>query len=162
MICDKCSKNEATLHYTQIVNGKKMEQHLCSECAGKMENTFTFDDIFKNVFNINGIGSYGRKVLKCEDCGLTIDELNKTGKLGCAKCCETFGDALEPALKNIHSGTVHKGKRPGKSVSLTPKIEEKVDKRAELEAKLKEAIASEEYEKAAEIRDILRNMDKEA
>lgn len=160
MLCDKCNKNEATLHYTKIVNGKKTEQHLCSECAKGMNDTFTFDDIFKNVFNLNSFGGHPKysNELRCDGCGLTLNELNRTGRLGCAKCVDTFKDAIEPALKNIHSGTVHKGKRPGKAVSLTPKV----DKRASLEAELKEAIKNEEYEKAAEIRDILRNMDKEA
>ncbi len=160
MFCDKCKANKATVHFTKIINGKKTEQHLCEYCADSMDNTFTFDDMFKNVFNINPYGGYSREIgmKKCSSCGLTLDELNKTGKLGCSDCCEAFKEYIEPALRSFHSGTKHKGKRPGKSVSVMPKV----DKKAELKTKLDEAIKNEEYEKAAEIRDILRSMEKEA
>ena len=159
MICDKCKKNEATVHYKKIINGKKTEQHLCAQCAKGIDNTFGFDDIFNNVFNINNGIHYGNiGVRRCENCGITLDELNRRGKLGCSKCAESFRDVIEPALKNIHSGTIHRGKRPGKAAEGLPKV----DKKEELQAKLKEAIAKEEYEKAAEIRDILKDMDKEA
>ena len=35
MICDECKKNDATVHLTNIVNGKKTERHLCADCAAK-------------------------------------------------------------------------------------------------------------------------------
>ena len=160
MLCDKCNKNQASVLYTKIVNGKKTEQHLCGFCANTIDNTFTFDDVFKNVFNINTHHDYIRKAngKKCAKCGLTIDELKRYGRLGCDECVNTFREIVEPALKNIHSLTEHKGK---KSVEEA-ETELVKDKMTELKAKLKEAIRNEEYEKAAEIRDMLRAMEKEA
>lgn len=181
MLCDKCKKNQATVHYTQIVNGHKTKQHLCQDCAAGIENNFNIenkfnfdslfnhsffgDDIFKNVFNLGGVSEIGthsntssRSGRVCDGCGLTLEELNRTGKLGCAKCCETFKDVIDPALKSIHSGTLHKGKRPGKAVNLV----KAPDKKTELENNLKEAIKNEDYEKAAQIRDLLKEMNKEA
>ena len=29
MLCEKCQKNVATFHYTEVVNGVKNEHHLC-------------------------------------------------------------------------------------------------------------------------------------
>ena len=160
MLCDKCKKNMATVHLTKIVNGKKQEQHLCSTCAGDIDNTFTFDDMFKNVFTVNPAAGYKSSlgIKKCNKCGMTLDELNRYGRLGFAECCESFREYLEPALRSIHSLTMHKGKRPGKAV-ITEPAENKV---ASLKEKLKEAIKNEEYEKAAQIRDILRDIEKEA
>ena len=160
MLCDKCNKNQASVFYTKIINGKKTEQHLCEMCANEMGNTFTFDDVFKNVFNINTVGETNRHigVKKCDKCGLTLNELNKYGRLGCANCVDTFREHIEPALKNIHSLTEHKGKKSLKQIETSPVK----DKKEELKAKLKEAISNEEYEKAAEIRDALRAMEKEA
>ena len=160
MLCEKCNENQATVHYTKIINGKKQELHLCSACAGDIDNTFAFDDMFKNVFTINPIGTHNgyTALKKCKKCGLTLDELNRYGRLGCSECCESFREYLDPALKNIHSVTKHKGKRPGKSVATEPAE----DKIASLKSRLKEALKNEEYEKAAEIRDIIRDLEKEA
>ncbi len=36
MKCDNCNK-PATVHLTEIKNGKKMEKHLCQECAAASE-----------------------------------------------------------------------------------------------------------------------------
>jgi len=33
MLCDECKKNEAIIHFTQIVNNKVSKYHLCQECA---------------------------------------------------------------------------------------------------------------------------------
>ena len=33
MICEKCQKQHATVHLTEIVNQEKKEAHLCEECA---------------------------------------------------------------------------------------------------------------------------------
>jgi len=160
MFCDKCKKNQATVHFTKIVNGKKTEQHLCHYCAGENEDTYTFGDMFKNVFNIDPLGSSdcSKANKKCGNCGLTLDELSRYGRLGCAQCCDSFKGYIEGALKNIHSITSHSGKSPGKAV----KMNVTANKKDELKKKLNEAIINEEYEKAAEIRDILRNMEKEA
>ncbi len=160
MLCEKCNKNQATVHLTKIINGKKQEQHLCSTCAGDIDNTFTFDEMFKNVFAVNPAGNYKNSlsIKRCDKCGLTLDELNRYGRLGCSECCKCFREYLEPALKSIHSVTTHKGKRPGKAVAARSAE----DKTVSLKEELKEAIKNEEYEKAAEIRDIIRDMEKEA
>ena len=36
MLCDKCKKNEATINFTQVTNDKKIEYHLCEDCAEKL------------------------------------------------------------------------------------------------------------------------------
>lgn len=33
MMCDKCGRRRANVHVTQVVNGVKFEQDLCTECA---------------------------------------------------------------------------------------------------------------------------------
>ena len=35
MLCQNCHKNEATVHLTQIVDGKVAKFHLCEACAEK-------------------------------------------------------------------------------------------------------------------------------
>ena len=35
MLCGICKEKEATVFYTEIINGAKKEQYLCGECAAK-------------------------------------------------------------------------------------------------------------------------------
>ena len=32
MLCDSCRKGEATVHWTEIIEGSVLERHLCEEC----------------------------------------------------------------------------------------------------------------------------------
>ncbi|MCU0641083.1 MAG: AAA family ATPase [Candidatus Margulisbacteria bacterium] len=66
MICQKCKINPAAVHITKIVNGKKVERHLCGQCAAEegfvpganLENFglndfpgfFEFPDLFASLF----------------------------------------------------------------------------------------------------------------
>ena len=36
MLCERCNEKEATIHYTELVNGVRSEHHICSECASKL------------------------------------------------------------------------------------------------------------------------------
>lgn len=147
MLCNKCGKYPATVHFKQIVNGKMTELYLCQKCAGA-SNAFGIDEFFPNLFgNITKVPDSGT----CKNCGMTLARLSKNGKLGCEKCLNTFADYLAPTLKRIHGNTVHTGKRP--SVHTADNTIGSLKK--ELEA----AIKSEEYEKAAELRDKIRALE---
>lgn len=59
MLCDKCNKNEANVHITRIVNGVKVEQNLCSECAGADAGSIFsgFEDMFRSFRELSLVGS---------------------------------------------------------------------------------------------------------
>ena len=95
--------------------------------------------------------------MRCDSCGLTIQEFADSGKLGCDNCYSTFQKYLTPVLKRIHGAGSHSGKIPARSggkLAVKRRLED-------LRIKLKEAVAAEEYEKAAEYRDIIRAMEQE-
>ena len=79
MLCQKCKKNEATTHYTQIINGKRQELHLCAECATK-QNLNVFGDL-PNLFGSMFFGEPQHRrmstgsVRACPKCGMTLDEI---------------------------------------------------------------------------------------
>jgi len=68
MLCQKCKLRQATVHITKIVNGKKVERHLCSICAAEegflpggqelgegfglegFPGLFEFPDLFASLF----------------------------------------------------------------------------------------------------------------
>ena len=98
----------------------------------------------------------GVEGLRCNICGMTYRDFAKVGKLGCSKCYETFRDRLDPLLRRIHGTDRHVGKIPAKTSEV-------VLLRRELESLKKDlalAVSREEYEKAAEIRDSIRSLER--
>ncbi len=156
MKCQKC-ENIATYHYTKTVNGHTQEYHLCSECAkeeGFAQNlSFDFGNFFTEFLGNPVISSPKEKA--CPSCGNTLSRFSKSGRMGCAECYTTFLDAILPSLSRIHGGTSHKGKLP-KEVKGELKLKREIDR---LRRELAEAIQKEEFEKAATLRDQIREME---
>ena len=167
MKCQRCNKNEANTHYTQIINGKKKEYFLCSECAHESEEInglkFGFDNEFDNFFSgfLSSPYTHSKAINKvsdtCDMCHMSFNEFLRGGKLGCSKCYEKFESRLVNPFKQIHSSVVHTGKVPqkaGEELKKTRKLEK-------LENELKEAINIQNFELAAELRDKINDMKKE-
>lgn len=170
MLCDSCKKNEATIHITKIVNGVKKEANLCSECADKSGELNLVSDMdimapfsFPNVLGglmdyVNSNASVKNKASesKCENCGTTYREFKERGLLGCSQCYQHFKPLILPVIKGVQGNMEHIGKLPKKAGK------ELVQKKQILKLKeeLKEAITLEEYEKAAEIRDKIKEIER--
>lgn len=106
---------------------------------------------------------------RCSLCGSSFDDIANRGKLGCAECYEQFGDRLAPTIERMHGRTKHIGKLPGRPAApnnpiQTERMEKKKEARAadtleELRNQLRMAVAAEEYEKAAVLRDRIKEME---
>lgn len=171
MKCQKCHEREATSHMTEIINGKKQELHLCSECAAKSAEFqsmklgmgFGIGDFLGGIFSAPKAKNIGTSVLTdtCPLCGMSFDDFLKKGRLGCGECYSIFKNRLERPLKQIHGTCEHVGKIPSRTGGSLKK-ERRI---AALEADLNAAVMKQEFEKAAELRDKineLKNKDKEA
>ena len=160
MLCQKCHKNNASVHIKQIINGDVSERMLCTDCAEKEKigSFFNTDSLFSGFFSDSILGVKPiTEQKKCPLCSSTISELAKTGRAGCAECYNVFSEELKKIVYGIHGNAVHCGSAPGKHV-------EQLQKNKEIEALKKEqekAILEENYEKAAEIRDKIRAMENE-
>jgi protein arginine kinase activator len=159
MQCDVCGEKDATVFLTQIVEGKMQKVNLCEACAktkGVNDPTgFALTDLLLGLPAEKlerGPASH-----KCPVCGFTQADFKKTGRLGCSECYATFAEALAPMLANMHKGTTHVGKAPGNRARLR----EINAKMKTLQASLDEAVASEQYEKAATLRDEIRQLEAE-
>ena len=161
MLCQKCNKREATVHFKQVINGHVTEMNLCPECAEKenLASYFSFEP--ENMFsdfisdNIFG-GTYLGEQKKCPECNMTLNELARTGRAGCAKCYDVFADEMSKIISGIHGNARHVGAKPGKHV-------EQIEKRKEIEnlrKEQREAVKVQNYEKAAELRDRIRELEK--
>ena len=99
--------------------------------------------------------SKGGKV--CSECGFTLEDLRKVRRFGCGNCYQVFTDELTAMLRGMHKGQSHVGKVPEGLMESHYRIQ----KLEELRGKLEEAISSENYEMAAELRDEIRKLDEE-
>ena len=165
MLCDHCLKNPATVHMTTFVNGQVKAVHLCSPCAAKKKGTvvvpwFSFNDFLSAFYDEEEATN-----VVCDGCGTTLASFKKEGRLGCARCYQTFESSILPVLKSIHMNTQHTGKRPGERVIVQPgkeaAVSEAQQRREQLKKELREAIVVENFEEAARLRDEIALMESE-
>lgn len=158
MLCQNCKSAEASSHIHSVVNGVVTDAYLCSECAKKLNKSFSNDDIFglfSSFFKENTIPNV--KAVACECCGSTFDDISKNGKVGCACCYKTFFKQLEPALIRLHGRSTHIGKRLiNIDIAAKTDSDNKINEIDDLKNRLKIAIDNEEYEKAAVLRDEIK------
>jgi protein arginine kinase activator len=153
--CEDCGKAPATLQIKRVAAGEEVELRLCLPCAQArgIEPTEVGADpvslLFKNLEEMEG-GSGS-----CPGCGLTYSRFRETGRLGCASCYEAFDEELRPLLRRVHGDVKHIGKVP---VRTGPVYEEAARLRR-LNEDLERAIQAEEYERAAEIRDLIQQLE---
>ncbi len=161
MLCDNCLKNQATVHLTTFTNGQVKTLHLCPQCAAKKGKATSVVGPNFNDFMSSFYDKEESDVLVCKNCGTTLDEFSKTGKLGCANCYSVFRQSVIPLLKGIHMNTEHKGKMPGQRVKVDVEKENRQSKRDKLKKELKAAIETENFEQAAILRDEIALIEKE-
>lgn len=160
MLCQSCEKRQATTHIKTIVNGELKEYKLCPECAEKLGYGSFWGgfglDLDKFFGSFMGSPSSGKNTKRCQECGSSFEDIAKSGKVGCAKCYEIFSDELLPSIRRIHGRTSHTGKL-ARSAGTEAKVKNQISKYRD---ELNNAIKSQEFEKAAELRDRIRELEK--
>jgi len=148
--CDLCDK-AATVHLTQIVNHQVHKVDLCEACAQAKgvtdPNGFSLADLLLKA-SLNPEPEAPAR-LRCENCGYTVEEFKRTGRLGCPACYDSLSQLVEPLLENMHKGTRHVGKVPEQALQR----KQLHDRLHQLEHDLESAIQAERYEDAARYRD---------
>jgi len=162
MLCQNCQKRVANVHFTQIINNKKTEMYLCEQCADEKGHIGFISPVNISSFLSGLAGGSEEPYLApvhreaaCQKCGMSFDDFQRTGKLGCDNCYEVFGNRLKPILKRLHGNFEHSGKVPA-AVSAALGASKEIEKLKEM---LNKAIQNEEYEKAAEIRDRIKALE---
>ncbi len=168
MKCDLCD-NPATIHEVTIREGQRVEKHLCEACAtsvgiGIPGAVPVADLISKYVIEQTAakIQPQARDGSACPTCGTSFTEFRSTGLLGCAECYRTFEAKLSPLLERAHEGASHHvGKVPRRGVAQQggdDLTQERARRVAALRKQLDESVRAEQYERAARLRDELRNL----
>lgn len=157
--CDKCS-SPATVHLTEIIDGKKMEKHLCENCAASEGITIKANIPIGQLledFILSTTTGEDISELSCDVCGTTFAEFRNQGLLGCPHDYEAFAPALIPLLERAHEGASHHiGKIPHRAGS----DQKKQTAILRLRAELKNAVVKEDYERAAALRDQIKEFER--
>jgi protein arginine kinase activator len=157
--CQDCGEAPATVHIRRVAVGEEVEVRLCIECAQRQgvepelaSGQVALDPVallFKNLGEMEG--SQGA----CPGCGLSYSQFRETGRLGCSNCYETFAAELKPLIRRVHGEVRHVGKVPvreGESYDFSARLRR-------LNEDLEKAIGAEEYERAAQIRDLIHELE---
>ncbi len=175
MKCDNCGKREATVRYSENINGRRRELHLCEQCSQELgidrmdfNMPIDFSSFFSGMLEeFEGSDFMPMfdtvKDLQCKNCGYTFEDILNTGKFGCANCYDTFESRIEPIIRKMQGSSQHVG-RLGKvtehKLNTKPNVKKKIQKQdsqkneiEQLKEKLKKAVQEEKYEEAAKLRD---------
>lgn len=165
--CTVCQKQIATIHILDLSSGSIVEQkHLCASCAessGVVQQKplklppGVLEDLLGGLQQ--GGPARARKSTKegpaCPVCGMSAADFKMRGRMGCPRCYQVFKPALLPLLERVHDATSHRGRFPG--CAPAPLVTHDIV--LELRRKLAAAIAAENYEDAAALRDQLKRVE---
>lgn len=163
-VCDHCGKAQAVVHLTQVVDNETTTSHLCEKCAAEkgIQTNVSPGNLpladFLAQMGGDDPTSAGAPVddPTCPFCGLSTKAFKEVGRLGCPECYTTFEAYLKGLLRRIHGGTQHVGK-----IYLPPDstVSDREQRLESLRRKLARAIDTEDFERAAELRDQIRTLE---
>lgn len=179
MLCQSCGKRPAVTQIQTNHNGVVSEYHLCLSCAKKLgyqgvkEAINPFFDFQSLLGNFFGEPVQQKTETVCPTCGATMREISQSGKVGCADCYTVFRQQLLPSIQRMHGNTKHSGKvptgmamqvMPQANLAVAPQPAAKPAESPVMQEKrkaLQKAIAEENFEAAAVLRDEIRRLEAE-
>lgn len=162
MKCDLCNK-PAVVHEVTVRSGIKKEVHLCEQHARESGIVLPGQQPINQLltqFVISQSGKPAKQAAKvCGGCGLSFSQFKQTGRVGCPDCYRSFEAELAPLIERAQNGgSHHTGKAPRRAGAS-------IDRQLLIQRLVKEldhAVAAEQYERAAKLRDRLQSMDVQA
>lgn len=153
MKCHRCGQREASVHWLEITGEARHSVWLCADCAaaGERDPGGVAEPLVS--FLGRGLGGAG-EAEACPGCGTTLEDLRRDNRLGCPRCYTAFRSVLLPLLARYHRHVAHVGKVPGGARPGTRPAEI-----TRLRLALTKAVAAEEFERGASLRDRLRELE---
>ncbi|KIR03190.1 Nucleotide excision repair protein [Lachnospiraceae bacterium TWA4] len=175
MLCEKCKQKEASVHYTEVVNGEVTEHNFCLDCAKELDVGGSIAALFEGGSHLgrllSGLFGFDEEAaddgeeetgikIACPTCHTSYEEFVRESKFGCPDCYEVFDLLIEDQIKAIQGNHSHVGKSP-QTASVREEEKAVEDPLKILQSHLQEALREEEYEKAAYYRDEIKKLKEE-
>jgi protein arginine kinase activator len=167
MKCQHCDR-PAVFHITELEAGAVRELHLCEDHARSYLNQSEVaaegaGGSSTALSGPLGVGQTAEELSaidqkSCEMCGITFFDFRNQGRLGCPHDYVRFEAELEPLIANIHGATEHVGRVPRRAgaIDMPPEGSAGLTRLIGLRRDMKDSIGREDYEKASENRDLIR------
>ncbi len=162
MLCQQCKERDAVLNLTHLVGDAVQQVHLCEKCAAErglpttiaMPKATPIGDFLSSVQN--QVAAMPGDAARCSYCGTSLRDFRASGRLGCAQCYGAFEQSLRDLLRRVQGNVKHVGRRyeapTGEPLSPDAAL-------LQLRQQLHDAIAREEFETAASLRDQIRTLE---
>jgi protein arginine kinase activator len=167
MNCEKCKNKKATVFYGDDGGGRHALCATCAESIGRLSESLQGPQPTKSfspasaLFRADSsedslslhVGVKDGDGRLCPACATALSHVSSAGKVGCPECYTAFLDALFPpdSLENASSLC----RMPRKKRNAI----EKKRSIASLKQRIKLAVAAEDYELAATIRDEIKKLE---
>jgi protein arginine kinase activator len=159
MNCERCGRRRAVIRWRdpEDLGGEPLQ--LCADCAAALRvarGEQAADERQPEPLDgliLGGLGAPGEET--CPACAWTAARFRRTNRLGCPHCYAAFRSILLPILGRYHRHVSHLGKRPVHGGGEPSRLSEITRTRVALE----KAIAREEFETAAALRDRIRELE---
>lgn len=163
MVCDICNEKEGVVFLEAMTNKGKLKINLCPQCAANRGISAPqispcrkdFGEIFEEVYELRRKRNPDYSKL-CPVCGKSLAFIKESKQAGCPECYEIFKDEIYVLLKEMGISGVYTGTMPKRLNCFRNSLTD----RADIQAKLDQAVREENYEKAAVYRDFLRALEK--
>jgi len=164
-LCDECGEREVAVRVTHVVDGEAREIKLCERCAADrgIQTSASvaqtpLGGFLHALWKTSDAGPLeAGGTTPCPGCGASFADFRETGRLGCAQCYVAFESQLRILIRRYHGSTHHHGRR---HVGPTGSAEQPLDDLARgLREQLRLAVAAENFEQAAELRDRLKELE---
>jgi protein arginine kinase activator len=149
----------------RIEQGKARSLYLCEQCAAELsplqKQALSLQEAIEKVMaqlvqkQSADEEEPATPALQCPRCGTSYALYKESFLLGCAECYRVFEEQLEAQLRKLHGSTRHVA-TPSPAGRRTASSRESFV--AALERELVAAVSSEDFQRAAQLRDRIRHL----
>ena len=160
MKCEICGNRKAVIHIQQVIGKERIDLHLCDTCALERGISSSEERIELSISSLlHGLVDLrrmkGAKEKACPRCGSTWEQIGKRQQMGCGECYTLFAKEIQGWFQPMVEKPQHRGKLPKRLRTYKTYLVDVV----KLKEGLKEAVRREDYEKAARIRDRIKELE---
>jgi protein arginine kinase activator len=113
--CANCGNYTATLHISvEVAGGPSEATAVCGECVERLERQALggINALAPHALVLRLMNESEEPSFHCPDCGYDVENLVRTGKLGCRQCYYSFSDEVMNLVRRAIGREGHRGKAP--------------------------------------------------